>query len=296
MKHKTTGQKVFTVFNTIIISILTIICVIPIWTMFCYSISNSAAVSSGLVTFWPVNVTQAAYKMVMENSKFWHSFAITGKRILLGLPFTMLMIILAAYPLSKSETIFKARKYYVWIFVFTMLFSGGLIPTYVLISKMGLIDSIWALVLPGAVPVFNVVLMMNFFKSIPGEIEEAALIDGANQWTVLWRIILPLSVPSLATVTLFVLLSHWNSWFDGLIYMNRPENYPLQSYLQTIIVDSTQLMMQSGNIEDLILKMQVSNENMRAAQIFISMIPVMCVYPFLQRYFTTGIVMGSVKG
>lgn len=296
MVQTSKSRKCFICFNTIFISALTIVCVIPIWTMFCYSISNSSAVSSGLVTLWPVNVTNAAYKMVMENARFWRSFMITGKRLLLGVPLTLSMIVLAAYPLSKSTTVFKARKYYVWAFIITMLFSGGMIPSYILISKIGLIDSTWALVLPTAVPVFNVVLMMNFFKSIPTEIEEAAMIDGAGQWTVLWRIILPLSTPSLATVTLFVLLGHWNAWFDGLIYMNRPENYPLQSYLQTIIVDSTQLMMQGGNIDDLIKKMQVSNENLRSAQIFISMVPVLCIYPFMQRYFTAGLVMGSVKG
>ena len=289
-------RKTFLMLNSMLIVLLTIVCVIPIWTMFCYSLSSSSAVSSGLVTIWPKDLTDAAYKHVMANSRFWTSLNVTFQRIALGLPITMLMIILAAYPLSKSQSTFKARKYYTVYFVFTMLFSGGMIPTYMLVNKLGLIDSIWSLVLPMAVPVFNVVLLMNFFRSLPSEIEEAALIDGASQWTILIRIMLPLSMPSLATVCLFVLLSHWNSWFDGILYMNYPRNYPMQSYLQTINTDSTQLLLQGGNIQEVMDRMKVSNDNLRAAQIFVSMIPVMIVYPFLQKYFTAGLVIGSVKG
>ncbi|MDR2103592.1 MAG: carbohydrate ABC transporter permease [Treponema sp.] len=289
------GRRVFIAGNTVFISLLAIICIIPIWTMFCYSISSSAAVSSKLVSFWPVDMSSAAYQRVMQNSRFWQSILMTGRRILFGVPLSMLLIVLAAYPLSKPETIFRARRIYVRIFIFAMLFSGGLIPGYIVIIKLGLIDTLGALILPGAVPIFNVILMMNFFRSIPTEIEDAALIDGASQWRVLRMIILPLSAPVLATVCLFVLLGHWNSWFDGLIYMNSPEKYPLQSYLQTIISDPTK-MLQTMNLEELRLRMKVNNETLRAAQIFISMIPVLCVYPFMQRYFTAGIVMGSVKG
>jgi putative aldouronate transport system permease protein len=295
MKHSSVSRRVFMVSNTIFISLLAAICVIPIWTMFCYSISSSAAVSSKLVSFWPVDITSAAYQRVMQNTRFWWSILMTGRRILFGLPLSMLLIVLAAYPLSKPEIVFKARKYYVWVFIFAMLFSGGLIPSYILIIRLRLIDTVGALILPGAVPIFNVVLMMNFFRSIPAEIEDAALIDGANQWKILWMIILPLSVPVLATICLFVLLGHWNSWFDGLLYMNSPENYPLQSYLQTIIADPAR-MLQSMNLEELRLQLKVNNETLRSAQIFISMIPILIVYPFMQRYFTTGIVMGSVKG
>jgi putative aldouronate transport system permease protein len=295
MKHPALGRRVFVLGNTVFISFLAIICIVPIWTMFCYSISSAAAVSSKLVGFWPVDITAAAYQRVMQNARFWRSILVTGRRILFGLPLSMLLIVLAAYPLSKSETGFKARRVYVWVFIFAMLFSGGLIPGYILIIRLRLIDTLGALILPGAVPIFNVVLMMNFFRSIPAEIEDAALIDGAGQWKILWMIILPLSVPVLATICLFVLLGHWNSWFDGLIYMNSPEKYPLQSYLQTIIMDPTK-MLQSINLDELRLRLKVNNETLRAAQIFISMIPVLCVYPFMQRYFTTGIVMGSVKG
>lgn len=296
MKTKSPGRKAFLIFNTVIIALMAIACVLPVWTIFCYSLSSSVAVESGLVTFWPVDFTLAPYRFVMTNERFWRAFGVTCKRLLLGVPITMAMTILAAYPLSKSVHSFKARKYYMIFFMIPMLFSGGLIPAYILINNLNLLDSIWALILPGAVPIGNVVLLMNFFRSLPNEIEEAAMIDGAGYWSVLFRIVLPLSTPALATVCLFTLLGHWNSWFDGLLYMNRQELYPLQSYLQTLIVDSRQLMQLTGNLQDMVARMKVSNQNLRAAQIFVSMVPILCVYPFMQRYFTNGLVMGSVKG
>lgn len=290
------GQKIFTAFNVTVITLLTVVCVLPVWTVFCYSLSSSVAVNSGQVTFWPVDFTLAPYRFVISNERFWRAFGVTVHRIALGLPITMLMVILAAYPLSKNVRAFKARTFYMTLFFIPMLISGGLIPSYILINRLKLIDSIWSLILPGAVPIGNVVLLMNFFRSIPGEIEEAAMIDGAGYWMVLRKIILPLSIPSLATICLFILLGHWNAWFDGLIYMNRQEGYPLQSYLQTIIVDARKLLVLTGNIEDMVARSKVSDQNLKSAQIFISMVPVLCVYPFMQRYFTTGLVMGSVKG
>lgn len=290
------GQKIFTAFNVTVITLLTVVCVLPVWTVFCYSLSSSVAVNSGQVTFWPVDFTLAPYRFVISNERFWRAFGVTVHRIALGLPITMLMVILAAYPLSKNVRAFKARTFYITLFFIPMLISGGLIPSYILINRLKLIDSIWSLILPGAVPIGNVVLLMNFFRSIPGEIEEAAMIDGAGYWMVLRKIILPLSIPSLATICLFILLGHWNAWFDGLIYMNRQEGYPLQSYLQTIIVDARKLLVLTGNIEDMVARSKVSDQNLKSAQIFISMVPVLCVYPFMQRYFTTGLVMGSVKG
>ena len=296
MIYKTKGRRVFNVINGIVIVALTVSCVMPVWTMFCYSLSSSGAVSSGQVSLWPVDFTLAPYQFVMTNDRFWQAFLTTLQRLALGVPLTMLVVILAAYPLSKSTSVFRARKFYMYFFLIPMLFSGGLIPNYILIYNLKLMDSIWALILPGLVPIGNVVLLMNFFRSIPGEIEEAALIDGAGYWRVLRRIVLPLSVPALATICLFVLLGHWNAWFDGLLYMNRQEGYPLQSYLQTLLIDSRKLMVLTGNVQDMVARSKVSGQNLRAAQIFISMVPILCVYPFMQRYFTTGLVMGSVKG
>ncbi len=179
------------------------------------------------------------------------------------------------------------------VFFFTMLFSGGLIPWYMVIRQLELLDSIWALVLPAGVPVFNVVLMLNFFRQLPKELEEAAFMDGAGHWTTLWKIYLPAALPALATVSLFAVVWHWNSWFDGLILMNRPEHYPLQSYLQTVIMQRDMTFIQHLSRAELAI---VSDRTIKSAQILIATLPIVFVYPFLQRFFVKGIVLGSVKG
>jgi putative aldouronate transport system permease protein len=160
------------------------------------------------------------------------------------------------------------------------------------IRMTGLLDSIWALVLPGAVPVFSVILLLNFFRGLPKEIEESAFMDGAGHWKVLWSIYVPLSMPALATIALFTLVGHWNSWFDGLILMNSPERYPLSSYLQTVVIDKTMTTMK-GN--DWMSLAQISDRTAKAAQIFLGALPILLVYPLLQKYFVKGIVLGSVK-
>jgi putative aldouronate transport system permease protein len=184
---------------------------------------------------------------------------------------------------------------YVWIFFITTLFSGGLIPSFILVKELKLQDTIWALVLPGAMPVFNAILLLNFFRGIPKELEDAAAIDGAGHWTILWKIFVPISLPALATIILFSVVGHWNSWFDGLIYMNRIEHYPLLSYLQTMLIGQGSLM-RSMSKSEIQLYLKISDRTVKAAQIFISAIPVLMVYPFLQRYFVKGLVIGSVKG
>ena len=205
----------------------------------------------------------------------------------------LLLTILIAYPLSKGSRGFRFRNAYAWYFVLTMLFSGGLIPWYMTIKLTGIIDTFWAMILPGAVPVFNVILLLNFFKSLPDEIDQAAQIDGAGRWQALWRIAVPLSAPAVATLTLFCIVTHWNAWFDGLILMNRPEHYPLQSYLQTVIVNRDLSLVTA---QDLLNWSEVSDRTSKAAQVFVAVVPVLLVYPFLQKYFAEGIVMGSVKG
>lgn len=176
-------------------------------------------------------------------------------------------------------------------------FSGGLIPEYMNIRSLGLLDSIWALVLPGAVPVFSVVLLLNFFRQIPKGVQESAFVDGASFWTTLWKICVPMSLPAIATIALFSAVSHWNSWFDGIIYMNRTVNYPLQSYLQTIIMmasSSKQFTRATPEMAELLKK--INDSTLKASQIFFGALPIIVIYPFLQRFFMKGIVIGSVKG
>lgn len=279
------------VVNYAMLLIISIACIYPILHIVAVSFSSKTAVNGGMVNLWPVDFTLEAYAFVAKGKEFYIAFMVAVKRTLLGVVVNMFFIVTAGYALSKTKQKFSARNFYMWFFVFTMLFSGGLIPTYLVVSKLRLIDTIWALVLPGAVPVYYLILFQNFVKALPDEIIESAYIDGAREMKVLTKMILPLSKPILATLVLFNAVNHWNAWFDGMLYMNRPKNYPLQTYLQTIVVEVN--MKTVNSISDIT---SVSEKNSRAAQIILAMLPIVVVYPFLQKYFTKGIVMGSVKG
>ncbi len=281
------------ILNIGILTLLAVLCLFPILHILALSFSNATAAASGRVVIWPVDFTLQSYQFVLENPAFGKSFMVSLLRVLVGTPINMLLTILVAYPLSRSRAEFRARNFFAWFFLITVLFSGGLIPWYMVIQQTGLIDSFWALIIPGALPVFNVILLANSFKTVPKELEEAAAMDGAGHWTILFKVLVPLSLPVLATVTLFVAVGHWNAWFDGLILMNSPDKYPLQSYLQTVVVSPDPRMLTERDLELLRI---ISNRTTRAAQIFIAMIPILVVYPFLQRYFTSGIKLGSVKG
>lgn len=291
--YTSSSRKIFLVFVYIFLALSAILCILPIVNVLAVSFSSRAAAAAGYVKLWPVGFTTSSYHYALSKQEFIAAFVISIKRVLLGYTVNMLMAITVAYPLSKEKRNFHWRDVYAWFFIVTMLFSGGLIPTYMTISKLGLLDKIWALVLPGAVPVFNVILLMNFFRELPSEIEEAAYIDGANNFTALVKIYLPLSLPALATISLFTLVGHWNAWFDGLIYMNSQSNYPLQSYLQTIIItfDNSTITAASE-----LYMSDVSDRTFKAAQVFLAAAPILAVYPFLQKYFMKGLVMGSVKG
>ncbi|MNI05901.1 L-arabinose transport system permease protein AraQ [compost metagenome] len=286
------GRRIFILFNYIFLITLGLLCLLPLINVLAVSLSSNAAATAGMVKLWPVDFNLSSYKYVAGKTEFIQAFIISIKRVLLGTTINMLLSIMIAYPLSKESTVFKSRTFYAWFFVLTMLFSGGLIPWYMVIRATGLLDSIWALILPGAVPVFNVILLLNFFRGLPKELEEAAFIDGAGPLTSLYRIILPLSKPALATIGLLTVVSHWNAWFDGLILMSSPNHYPLQSYLQTVIIQQS-LEVITG--PDLALLEQISNRTVKAAQVFVGALPILLVYPFLQKYFMKGIVMGSVK-
>ena len=289
------GRKVFLAVDVIVILLLCLICMVPLLNLLAYSFSASQPIIENKVFLWPKEFTLKAYQYVLESKEFWSSVSVSVKRVLLGVPLNTLLTILVAYPLSKDERQFKARKYYVAYMLTVMLFNGGLMPTYYIVSKTKLIDTVWALIIPGAVPIFNCIVLMNFFRGIPSELEESAKLDGASQWQILWQIFIPISKPSLATIILFSLINHWNSWFDGLIYSNHTTNYPLQSYLQTLVTSTTEILAQ-GDVKAIAKLVDINDTNMKAAQIFISVIPLMLIYPFLQKYFTTGLTMGSVKG
>ena len=229
----------------------------------------------------------------MKTSEFMKALLVSIERVFIGVPFSMLLTIMIAYPLSKESKAFYGRTFYVWFFVLTILFGGGLIPYYIVVAKTGLVNSLLSLVIPSSVQVFNILILMNFFRQLPKEIEEAACIDGAGQMAMMWRIYGPLSKPALATLVLFTTVHHWNSWFDGLIFMNLPDKYPLQTYLQNIVSVRNMVNISADQVS-MLLKMNDSTQ--LAVQVILASIPILVAYPFLQRYFTKGIVLGSVKG
>jgi putative aldouronate transport system permease protein len=289
------GRKLFLAVNYTVLLLTSLLCVLPFVNLFAVSFSGSAAVSAGSVVFWPIDFNTKAYEFALEGGEFYRSLWISFQRVVLGTLVNLVLMVLAAYPLSKTKEKVAGRSIYMGFFVITMLFNGGLIPSYLIVVKAGLIDSIWSLILPGALPVFSMIILMNFLRSLPEEIEESATIDGAGPMQILVRILLPLLKPALATVGLFSIVGHWNSWFDGIIYMNDTANYPLQSYLQTMLLDFEQIMLRSSTDYTQLLAMMNARTG-RAAQMFLGAIPILVIYPFLQKYFTSGLVLGSVKG
>lgn len=286
--------SVFDVGLAILLGIICVTCVLPFVHLLAVSFSSSSAVAAGKVGFLPVEFTTASYEYVITGGRFLHAMAISIERVILGTLLNLALMVITAYPLSKDSL--PGRGIIAGFFVLTMLVGGGMIPTYLLVSGLGLKDTLWALILPGALPVSNMIILMNFIRGLPHELEESAWIDGATPFQTLVQIIFPLLGPSLATVGLFSMVGHWNDWFAGMIYMSEPLNYPLQTYLQTLLVDFEKLMQSdtSGNIMDILSKMNARTG--RAAQLFLGALPIMCVYPFLQKYFTKGLTLGSVKG
>lgn len=293
MRKKTTGRIIFEVINYTILSLLAAICLLPVIHILAVSFSSNTAAAAGEVKLWPIGFTTYSYEYVAGRKEFWQAVLRSLHRVAMGVPISMFLTILISYPLSKETVHFRMRTVYVWFFFFTMLFSGGLIPGYMLIQNLRLMDSIWALILPVAVPIYNIVLMLNFFRGIPKELEEASLIDGANQWQTCFLIYVPCAKPSIATLSLFTFVMHWNSWFDGLIFSNFSSKYPLASYLQTVVVRRDMSLIASGDLQAL---MNISDRTVKSAQIFMGMLPIFLVYPFVQKHFVKGIVVGSVKG
>lgn len=247
---------------------------------------------AGNVGFWPIGFTLDNYRYVIKDAQFYTAFGISVVRTLLALVIVMLLTIMAAYPLSMRRADFPARRVYIWLFVIPMLFNGGLIPTYMMVVRTKLINTLWALILPCAVPVYNVILLQNFMKALPDAIAEAAYIDGADHITTLTRVVLPLCLPSLATLSLFVAVGHWNAWYDGMLYINDNMKFPLQTYLRTVVV--------AVNIDQITdvdsLSQMVATVGADSAKVFLALAPMLLVYPFAQKYFIHGIVQGSVKG
>jgi len=292
IQEKSVLSRIFDVFNYVFLGVVAIVCVLPFIHILAVSFSATAPSMGGFVTFWPIGFNTENYVKILGAAAFQSSFLISVERTLLGTAINMTILVLVAYPLSKSSQELKGRSIFMGIFLFALLFNGGLIPTFLVVRGLGLMDKIWALILPGALQIWSLFLMMNFFREVPKELEEAALIDGASHWQILAQVFLPISLPALATLTLFAAVGHWNAWFDGAIYMTRSEHYPLQTFLRTVVV---QLDLSRLGIDPRDLA-QLSNRSLKSAQIIVTILPILFGYPFLQRYFISGLKLGAVKG
>ena len=294
MKEKF-GIRQFVIY--VIVILLTLSCLLPLLNVLSLSLSSSQAAAGNQVGLWPVDFTWAAYERIINDTQFWRSFGISVFRVFVALILNLVMIVTLAYPLSKSKKVFRTRRFFMGLMVFAMLFNGGMIPTYLIVRNLGLINSVWSLILPGAVPIGSVILVMNFFRGVPKSLEESALLDGANAFDVLRKIYIPISLPSLATVSLFSIVGSWNDFFGGLIYMTKIENYPLMTYIQSLSVNIAETLQNASGMtsEQLQSLLAVSDRNLNAAKIIVAIVPLLVIYPFLQKYFVQGIVVGAVK-
>ena len=258
------------------------------------SFSPSYVATKGGFHLLPVDATLDNYQKVLESKYIWMGYKNTLIRTIVGTVLQLTVTSMGAYALSKR--FFPHRSAWTFMIVFTMFFSGGLIPTYILIVNLGLMNSYGAMILPGLVSAFNLVIMRNYFMSLPEEIEESCMIDGAGRFRIFFQIVLPLSKPILATVALWLAVGHWNSWFDVLIYITDDKLFTLQIVLRRIIITGTQQMVDLNVSSEVMNQMQASPEGVKAAAIFVATLPILAVYPFIQKYFVKGIMIGSLKG
>lgn len=286
------GDNILKTFVYTMVILLSLACLLPLLNVLASSFSSVESLNAGKVAFWPIGFNVDAYKTILENGQLMRSMLFSLRITFVHVIFTLVMTVLCAYPLSHKDLV---GKNVIWPFIlFTMYFGGGMIPHYILIRDLNMINTMWSLIIPGLISTYNMILMRSFFSSIPEALREAAIVDGANDATTLVRIILPLSKSMLATIALFYAVGRWNGVQDGMIYINDPSKYILQVRLKNIIISSTALteLMQEGQNNQTILQTQ----QVRSAALVFSLIPVMIVYPFLQKYFVKGVMIGSVKG
>ncbi|MFB9278254.1 carbohydrate ABC transporter permease [Cohnella cellulosilytica] len=267
----------------------------PFWNILVISLNDATDTLRGSLYFWPREFTLASYNTIFRNPEIWSALQVTVLRTIVGTILSIFCISLLAYALSKRHLL--GWKYFSFFFVFTMYFGGGLIPTYMIIKSLGLIDSFWVFIFPGAIGVFLMILVRTFIEQLPGEIEESAKIDGANDLQIFARIVMPLCVPVLATIGLFLAIGHWNAWYDSYIYTYKPELKTLQAVLVKILnqFQTGAMMTDAQQLAQSSKRIPVSSESIRMAVTMVATLPIILVYPFVQKYFVKGIMMGAIK-
>ena len=290
------GYRIFSVFNIVLMILICLMIIFPLYYMFIVSISDGAAIMSGQVNFLPVGFSLRAYRAAFKDANFIKSYWNTIVITVCGTTVNLLMTTLFAYPLSRRDLM--GRKLLMKIAVFTMFFTGGMIPSYMLVNSLGMNNTYWALILPGAINVYNATIMRTFFEGIPMDLTEAAYVDGANDVRILWQVILPLSKPILFTLLLFYAVGHWNGFFSALLYLSDKSTYPIQMFVRSVVFsgDTLAMSMASYHSSPEMGAEMLSEEGAKYAIILLSMVPILVVFPFVSRYFKSGVMIGAVKG
>ena len=286
------SRKVFVVCNSIFLFLMMIITLYLLWLQFITSISHGLEVMKGGVTLLPRSPTLETYKTIVRGELFMY-MKNTIVYTVVGTAINLVMSCLCAYPLARKT--FSGRKFFTMLVTFTMFFSGGMIPLYLTVKQFGMMDTIWALVLPGAISTYNMIVIRTAFQSIPDSLIESAQLDGANDLIILWKIVVPLSKATLATMLLFYAVTHWNSYFDAMLYINKKEMYPLQIMLRNMLIGglfNEETAIAGANADSF----AVTDATLRSAAIIVTTLPILVVYPFVQRYFVKGVMIGGVKG
>ncbi|MCU6790979.1 carbohydrate ABC transporter permease [Paenibacillus sp. WQ 127069] len=286
---QTKGESVFSYVNVLLLSLVSLSMILPFIHIAAKSLSSEAHVLAKDITLWPQGFNLMSYQYVLSNKQFFYSFGNSIFITVAGTLISMALTVLAAYALSKKTLPYG--RFLMMLFVITMFFSGGLIPTYLVVKQVGLMNSLWGLILPVALAPFNLILIRNFFMGVPESLEESARMDGANNWRILGSIYLPLSKPALATISMFYAVGYWNSFFQAMMYITERRLMPLQMFLLQLVTDEKT----SDTVITDVFK-EVTPETIRAAAILCVVIPIICVYPFIQKYFVKGIMLGAVKG
>lgn len=294
IKDTSFSSRVLDVFIAIVMVIVVVLTILPVLHVASISFSSSSAINRGIVSFWPVDFSLEAYRIIMEAGTVPHAFKNSVAYTVVGTVVNLLLTVLMAYPLSRKDL--PMKNFYTILITIPMFFSGGMIPSFLLINELGLYNNFWAMILPGAVSSWNLIILRTFFQSIPEEMEESARLDGANDFQILYKIIIPLSLPSLATIGMFYAVSHWNSWFNALIYFKDNTKYPLQLILREIVIQGqiAKELAAQGIMDDDFTA--ITLESIKYATLFISMLPMLIIYPFVQKYFVKGVMIGSIKG
>lgn len=293
MKIKTSvSSRAFDAVNILLMVFLMFAALYPFYYIAVVSVSSGKAVIGGRVNFWPVDFTLMSYKLVLRDPYILTGYKNTLIYTLLGTFINLVMTMACAYPLSRPNL--QGKKFLMGFIVFTMYFSGGMIPTYMVVNQLGMIDTVWAMVLPGAISTYNMIIMRTFFMGIPSSLHESGYLDGANDLQVFIRIVMPLSLPIIATMVLFYAVGHWNAFLNALLYLNEKKLYPLQSILRNMVVEGQMsgATMDVGSGSDFL----VVDTTIKYAVIMVATLPILFVYPFVQKYFVKGVMIGSLKG